>query len=161
MRVLWALLAMAVWFASPVQAEVADVYDFSSRSEEQRFQQLISELRCPKCQNQNIADSNAPISEDMRNEVYRMMQDGASNEEIVDALVARFGEFIQYKPPVDQRTILLWAFPAIAAIGGFLIVVGVVWRTRRREAREQGLTDEDRSRAERILSGDQDDQTSH
>ena len=161
MRVLWALLAIAVWFATPVQAEVADVYDFSSRSEEQRFQQLISELRCPKCQNQNIADSNAPISEDMRNEVYRMMQDGASNEEIVDALVARFGEFIQYKPPVDQRTILLWAFPAIAAIGGFLIVVGVVWRTRRREAREQGLTDEDRSRAERILSGDQDDQTSH
>ncbi|MBB5321234.1 cytochrome c-type biogenesis protein [Marinobacter oulmenensis] len=161
MRVLWALLAIAVWFATPVQAEVADVYDFSSRSEEQRFQQLISELRCPKCQNQNIADSNAPISEDMRNEVYRMMQDGASNEEIVDALVARFGEFIQYKPPVDQRTILLWAFPAIAAIGGFLIVVGVVWRTRRREAREQGLTDEDRSRAERILSGDQDDQASH
>ena len=90
-----------------------------------------------------------------------MMQDGASNEEIVDALVARFGEFIQYKPPVDQRTVLLWAFPAIAAIGGFLIVVGVVWRTRRREAREQGLTDEDRSRAERILSGDQDDQASH
>ena len=161
MRVLWALLAIAVWFATPVQAEVADVYDFSSRSEEQRFQQLISELRCPKCQNQNIADSNAPISEDMRNEVYRMMQDGASNEEIVDALVARFGEFIQYKPPVDQRTILLWAFPAIAAIGGFLIVVGGVWRTRRREAREQGLTDEDRSRAERILSGDQDDQASH
>src|SRR5690554_7862745 len=90
-----------------------EVYDFDTRAEEQRYQNLIAELRCPKCQNQNIADSNAPISKDMRDEVYRMMQGGASNDEIVGALVDRFGEFVQYKPPVDKRTIFLWAFPAI------------------------------------------------
>jgi cytochrome c-type biogenesis protein CcmH len=112
-------------------------------------------LRCPKCQNQNIADSNAPISKDMRDEVYRMMQDGASNDQIVGALVDRFGEFVQYKPPVDNRTILLWAFPAIATIGGFLIVAGVVWRARRRED-EPPLSAEDRARAEQILASQSD-----
>ncbi|MCG7199211.1 cytochrome c-type biogenesis protein CcmH [Marinobacter pelagius] len=148
--VLATLLAL---FAGLSQAEVADVYDFDSREQELRYQNLISELRCPKCQNQNIADSNAPISEDMRNEVYRMMQAGASNEEIVDALVARFGEFVRYKPELDSRTFLLWATPAIAVLGGLLVVAGVVIRARRSERQAQGLSPEERARAERILAG--------
>ncbi|MGC8119364.1 cytochrome c-type biogenesis protein [Marinobacter sp. VGCF2001] len=145
---LWALLAAV---SGPVSAEVEEVYNFDTRAEEQRYQQLISELRCPKCQNQNIADSNSPISSDMRDEVYRMMQQGQSNDAIVGSLVDRFGEFVQYKPPVDSRTIFLWAFPAIASIGGFLIVLGVVWRARRRED-EPPLSDDDRARAEQILA---------
>ena len=140
-----------------VQAEVKDVYDFDTRAEEQRYQNLIAELRCPKCQNNNIADSNSAISQDMRDEVYRMMKNGASNEEIVDALVSRFGEFVQYKPPVDRRTILLWAFPAIAVIGGFLVVVGVVMRSRRREQQGETLSQEDKRKAERILAGESDE----
>ena len=140
-----------------VQAEVKDVYDFDTRAEEQRYQDLIAELRCPKCQNNNIADSNSAISQDMRDEVYRMMKNGASNEEIVDALVSRFGEFVQYKPPVDRRTILLWAFPAIAVIGGFLVVVGVVMRSRRREQQDATLSEEDKRKAERILAGNDDE----
>ena len=78
-----------------------------------------------------LADSNAPISKDMRDAVYRMMKDGASNEEIVESLVGRFGEFVRYKPELDSRTFLLWATPAIAVFGGFLVVAGVVIRSRR------------------------------
>ncbi|MGM0953408.1 MAG: cytochrome c-type biogenesis protein [Pseudomonadota bacterium] len=158
MRFLAVVLACVFWLSGPAQAEVQEVYDFDTRTEERRYQQLIAELRCPKCQNQNIADSNAPISKDMRDQVYRMMKNDASNDEIVDALVSRFGEFVQYKPPVDSRTIVLWAFPAIAVIGGFLVVAGVVWRSRRRNQDESGLSDHDKTRAERMLS-DQDDQT--
>ena len=150
---LFALFALSF----TVQAEVKDVYDFDTRAEEQRYQNLIAELRCPKCQNNNIADSNSAISQDMRDEVYRMMKNGASNEEIVDALVSRFGEFVQYKPPVDRRTILLWAFPAIAVIGGFLMVVGVVMRSRRREQQGETLSQEDKRKAERILAGESDE----
>src|SRR5690554_341162 len=146
-------LLLVIWLlALPVRAEVMEVYDFDTRAEEQRYQNLIAELRCPKCQNQNIADSNAPISKDMRDEVYRMMQGGASNDEIVGALVDRFGEFVQYKPPVDKRTILLWAFPAIAVIGGFLIVAGVVMRSGRRETQEPVLSPEEKARVEQLLA---------
>ncbi len=137
------------------QAEVANVYEFDTAEQEQRFQDLIVELRCPKCQNQNIADSNAPISKDMRAEVYRRMRAGASNDEIVDALVARFGEFILYKPQVEKRTILLWATPAIAVLGGLLVVTGVVLRARRRQTEpEPALSAEEQARAAKILAED-------
>jgi len=151
MRFMAILLVAVFWLSSPAQAEVDEVYDFKTRAEEQRYQELISELRCPKCQNQNIADSNAPISKDMRDQVYRLMQNGATNDEIVNALVSRFGEFVQYKPPVDKRTIVLWAFPAIAVIGGFLVVAGIVLRSRRRE-QEPALSDDEKTRAEGIFS---------
>ena len=74
-------LALVVLISGVATGDVADVYDFEDRAQEQRYQNLIAELRCPKCQNQNIADSNAPIARDMRDEVYRMMKDGAGNEE--------------------------------------------------------------------------------
>ncbi len=155
--VLIALLLVA--FGSPAMATTGDIYEFESREQEQRFQTLTSELRCPKCQNQNIADSNAPISEDMRDEVYRMMSEGASNEEIVDALVARFGEFVRYKPEVDRRTILLWATPVIAVAVGFLVVAVIVIRSRRSNGNDPVLTDEERARASRILADDDTDRT--
>lgn len=153
----FALIVWAVFLAGPAMAEVEDVYDFDSRAQEQRYQNLISELRCPKCQNQNIADSNAPISKDMRDEVYRMMKDGASNEAIIEALVARFGEFIRYKPEFDSRTFLLWATPAIAVFGGLLVVAVVVMRSRREGTDGPALSEEEKARVDKMLAGrDQD-----
>jgi len=102
LRVMCLFIALAA--SGLAVADVAAVYDFESRSEEQRYQNLISELRCPKCQNQNIADSNSPISKDMRTAVYQMMLEGSSNDEIVESLVGRFGEFVKYKPDLDSRT---------------------------------------------------------
>ncbi|HAZ88903.1 MAG TPA: cytochrome c-type biogenesis protein CcmH, partial [Marinobacter adhaerens] len=106
----------------------------------------------PKCQNQNIADSNAPISKDMRDAVYRMMKDGASNEEIVESLVGRFGEFVRYKPELDSRTFLLWATPAIAVFGGFLVVAGVVIRSRRAGPSGPALSTEEKARVDKMLA---------
>ena len=132
-------------------ADVSAVYGFESRGEEQRYQNLIAELRCPKCQNQNIADSNSPISKDMRNVVYQMMLDGASNEEIVESLVDRFGEFIKYKPDLDSRTLVLWATPVIAVLGGLLVVAGVVVRSRRAGTAAPALSNEEQARIDKML----------
>lgn len=146
------LLALVILLGLPVLAVAAgDVYPFESAEEEQRFRTLTSELRCPKCQNQTIADSNAPIAKDMRDEVYRMIQAGASNEEVTNALVDRFGEFVRYKPQIERRTLLLWATPLIAVLGGVLVVAGIVIRSRRPDRSKPGLSDDDRARAEKIL----------
>lgn len=152
------IIMLLLLLTGPVlaRAEVADVHDFDTREEEIRYRNLISELRCPKCQNQNIADSNAPIARDMREEVYRMMLDGAGNEEIIRSLEARFGEFVRYKPKLDSRTFILWFMPAIAVAAGLLVVAGVVLRARRREQNEPVLTEQERARAEKILAGDAD-----
>ena len=88
-----------------------DTYEFKDEVERERFRSLTEELRCPKCQNQNIADSNAPIATDLRREIYRMLDDGRSDKEIVDFLVMRYGDFVMYKPPLDSRTWLLWYGP--------------------------------------------------
>ena len=145
------LLVLMVSSAT-VLGQARDVYEFDSREQEQRFQNLIAELRCPKCQNQNIADSNAPISKDMREEVYRLMSQGASNEEITNELVSRFGEFVRYRPEVDARTIMLWATPVLVVFIGVIIVVLTVRRSVRAGAGSNALSDEERARASRLLN---------
>ncbi len=147
----FALLLTLILSCATALGQARDVYRFDSRELEQRFQNLTAELRCPKCQNQNIADSNAPISEDMRNEVYRMMRQGASDEEITSALVSRFGEFVRYKPKVEGRTILLWATPALVVLIGVVIVVVTVRRSGPK-ATDGVLSNEERARASRLLN---------
>lgn len=108
-----------------------DTYEFRDETERERFRTLTEELRCPKCQNQNIADSNAPIATDLRREIYRMLEEGKSNGDIVDYLVMRYGDFVRYKPPVDARTYLLWFGPGALLLGG-LVLLGVLVIRRRR-----------------------------
>lgn len=108
-----------------------DTYEFRDEAERERFRTLTEELRCPKCQNQNIADSNAPIATDLRREIYRMLEEGKSNGDIVDYLVMRYGDFVRYKPPIDARTYLLWFGPGALLLGG-LVLLGVLVIRRRR-----------------------------
>lgn len=90
-----------------------DTYRFSSVEQEQQYRALTEQLRCPKCQNNSIADSNATIAADMRAKVYELMQQGYSKQQIVDYMVARYGNFVTYEPPVTAATIILWAGPLL------------------------------------------------
>lgn len=110
-----------------------DAYEFKNEAERERYRTLVEELRCPKCQNQNIADSNAPIATDLRREIYRMVEEGQSNDQIVDFLVSRYGDFVRYKPPVNAKTLVLWYGPIALLVVGFG-VLGLILMRRRRGA---------------------------
>ena len=108
-----------------------DAYEFKDEAERARYRTLVEELSCPKCQNQNIADSNAPIAMDLRREIYRMLEEGQSNEQIIDYLVARYGDFVLYKPPVNTKTLVLWYGPAALLVIGFGVLAFILVRRRR------------------------------
>lgn len=130
-----------------------DTYEFASEAERDRYRQLTEELRCPKCQNQNIADSNAPIAVDLRAEIYRKLEAGESNAQIIDYLVARYGDFVLYKPPVSGRTLLLWYGPAGLLAGGFIVLAVIVRRRRRSDgAAAAGLSSEEQQRLAQLLA---------
>ena len=99
-----------------------ETYQFDSPEQEARFRQLGYELRCPKCQNQAIGDSDAEISGDLRAEVYRMLKGGATDEEIKEFMVARYGRYVLYNPPLDKHTLILWFGPAVLLILGVIFV---------------------------------------
>ena len=122
---------------------VIETYEFSNPSLEARYRQLGEELRCPKCQNQNIADSNAPISRDLRNLLHKQLEAGASDEEILDFMVARYGEFVRYRPAVDQNTLLLWYAPGILIAAG-LVGLFIHLRGHNHKPQPAGLSEEER-----------------
>ena len=120
-----------------VQAAI-ETYQFDSPEQEARFRQLGYELRCPKCQNQAIGDSDAEISGDLRAEVYRMLKEGATDAEIKDFMVARYGRYVLYNPPLDQQTLILWFGPAgLLVLGGILVVSRI---RRSKKALEEGAS---------------------
>ena len=100
-----------------------DIYQFETPEQEQRFRVLLDELRCPKCQNQSLADSDAGIAQDMRARVEIMIKEGKSNDEIVDYFVARYGDFVSYRPPVTPTTSILWLAPLLLLGSGAVIIV--------------------------------------
>ena len=101
---------------------------FHDAAEETRFRGLVTELRCVMCQNQSLADSNAQIAHDLRREVLTLMRQGNSDAQIRDYLVARYGEFVLYKPRVEGKTWLLWFGPALLLLAGGFVVARVVRR---------------------------------
>lgn len=122
------MLMLALVIAGSARA-TTDVMPFKDEAQEQQFRQLTEQLRCPKCQNNSIADSNAMIATDMRRRVYDLMQEGRSRQEIIDYMVARYGNFVTYDPPLTPLTVLLWVLPLAAIVAGGWIIVA---RTRRR-----------------------------
>jgi cytochrome c-type biogenesis protein CcmH len=91
---------------------------FASQQQQERFDKLTQELRCLVCQNQNLADSDAPLAHDLRREVYEMLIAGRTNEQIKQFLVQRYGDFVLYRPPVQTNTYLLWLAPLILFLAG-------------------------------------------
>ena len=122
---------------------------------EARVNALANELRCLVCQNQTLADSNAPLAVDLRNQIREKMQQGASEGDIIGFMVERYGDFVLYRPPFKSRTLLLWAGPMLLMIAG---LAGLYYRLarRRREVVKPELSGEERARAAALLSGDAD-----
>jgi cytochrome c-type biogenesis protein CcmH len=123
------LLTLALVFTSMAHAAI-DTYAFDNDEQQARFAALTQQLRCPKCQNQDLADSNAPIAADLRREVHRLLMEGKSDQEVVNYLVARYGEFVRYKPAFEARTWLLWAGPGLLLAGGAGLAWALVSRRR-------------------------------
>lgn len=112
-----------LFFLSPVLAN--SVYPLDSAKKEAQFNHLLKDLRCLVCQNQDLADSNADLAKDLRNQVYQLVKEGKSDSEINDYLTTRYGDFILFNPPVKAVTYLLWFGPALFLLLGFVIF----WRT--------------------------------
>ena len=118
---------------------------------EQRVMTLAAELRCLVCQNQTLADSNAPLAEDLRSQVREKMRRGASDSEIVDYMVARYGDFVLYRPPFKLTTALLWFGPLLLFAAGFVVLFRRV--LRRRPAQDLEINASERKRAAELLAG--------
>jgi cytochrome c-type biogenesis protein CcmH len=115
-----------------VTASAIEPFPFDSEVQERRFRALAEEIRCTVCQNQSLADSDAPLAQDLRRELFAMLQDGRSDMEIRDFMVQRYGDFVLYRPPLAGHTLLLWGGPLVLlliALGSTIVIV-----KRRRKA---------------------------
>jgi len=115
-------LGLVLAAAMPVSAAI-DVYEFESVEQEKAFHELTATLRCPKCQNNTIADSNAELAKDMRQKTYDLLSEGKSEQDVVDYMIARYGNFVTYNPPLMLSTIILWAGPLLFVLIGFTVLV--------------------------------------
>ena len=115
---------------------------------ERRVTNLAHELRCLVCQNQTIADSNAPLAVDLRNQIREQLAAGKSERDVVDFMVARYGDFVLYRPPLKASTVLLWVGPFAFLIAGFYLLISFL---RRRQVPEPQLSDTERARAAKLL----------
>lgn len=141
-------LLLTVSFSS--QALATDTYVFTDEVTETRYKALVKELRCPKCQNQNLADSNSPIAADLRREVYELLQQGKADIEIVDFMVKRYGDFVLYRPKVSSLTYVLWFGPAILLLIGVIIVVFIL-RKKPAKKIQKSLSSEQQDKLAQIL----------
>ncbi|MFW0698887.1 cytochrome c-type biogenesis protein [Pantoea sp. R13S299] len=143
------LLLCGLLFSLNLWATI-DTLQFDSVTQEEQYRDLTASLRCPKCQNNSIADSNAMIAADMRLKVYELMKQGQSRQQIIDFMVARYGNFVSYSPPVTPSTMILWAGPALfALLGGAVIIL----RSRQRKTRSE-LDEDEQQRLNALLKSD-------
>ena len=146
----WLLLTCLL--CAPLSAWAAiEVYEFESAQMEADYNRLIDELRCLVCQNQNLAESDAELATDLRRETHQMLSDGKTPQEVIDFMVARYGDFVLYRPQFKARTYLLW-------LGPFLLLAAVlVWLVRRLRT-SAAATDVDAAalaRARELLENDE------
>jgi len=132
-KIIIVLFAVITYFSVNMESNYAyagpvDTYEFTDEVTKTRFQALTKELRCPKCQNQNLADSNSSIAQDLRAELYELLMQGKADIEIVDFMVKRYGEFVLYRPRVSSLTYVLWYGPWVLILLGAMVVTIIVRR---------------------------------
>ena len=145
------LLLLLLITSVPVLADSAiEVRDFERPVMAERYRDLTASLRCPKCDAQAIDSSDSPVAADMRERVADLLREGRSDKEILDYMVARFGEFVLYNPRLDERTWLLWGLPAaLVLIGGLIVAVFV---RKRKHVRVRALSAEERERLNALIN---------
>ena len=146
------LMVMLVAVAGNSAAVVFEPREFASAEQEARYRQLNEELRCLVCQNQNIAGSDAELAQDLRREVYRMLNEGLTDEQIVDYMVQRYGDFVLYRPPLRPLTVALWAGPFVLLVLGMIFLWRVMRRRQASTAEQAPLSEEERARLRKLVS---------
>ncbi len=146
------IVNMCVLFTLTIQASPVDTFEFKDEVTKIRFQALTKELRCPKCQNQNLADSNSPIAADLRKQVYQQLQQGRADSEIIDYMVDRYGEFVLYRPRVSTLTYVLWFGPAFILLLGALVVVFILRSKAKDDVDDANLSTEQQQQLNKILN---------
>lgn len=153
MRLAVVILALCLMVA-PTWA-VIEIAPLSNQELEARYRVLIAEMRCPKCQNQNLADSDAPIAADLRGEIRRLLEAGYDDREIANHLVERYGDFVLYRPAVQKNTLVLWFGPAVLLLIGLLVLVLIIRRQRRATVIDsQPLATDEQQKLNTLLKGD-------
>lgn len=149
----WSVAILCGWVLSVGATEPVELHDTALLA---RYTQLTDSLRCPKCENQSISSSNAPVAMDMRRYVSEWLLKGYSDERIQNEMVARFGEYVLYQPRFSQRTLLLWTGPAVL---GVLAISGVVMtvRSRRHPVQLAPLDPDEQALLQRVLARHQND----
>ncbi|MCO7189976.1 MULTISPECIES: cytochrome c-type biogenesis protein [Pseudoalteromonas] len=151
MKKLMLALALLAGLWSLSAHAVEDKYQFKNAEREQTFKELVQELRCPKCQNQNIADSDAVVAKDLRDRVLDMVQEGKSKQEVIDFMIDRYGYFVHYQPPVTPATIVLWVMPVVILVLGF----GFIVFRQKKAARKQSWSPEDEQKLAELIKQSQ------
>ncbi|PKG39882.1 cytochrome c-type biogenesis protein [Psychromonas sp. Urea-02u-13] len=141
-------LFLSVFSSATFAASAIDTFEFESIEQEQVFHDLTKVLRCPKCQNQNISDSNAELAKDLRNKTYELVKEGKTQDEVVDYMVARFGNFVRYDPPITPATIFLWLGPLLFILFGFLVLYK---QAKNKNRKEDELDSNEAIRLKKIL----------
>lgn len=134
------VILLSTFVSLTSKASSVETYTFSKPEYEVRFHELNKILRCPKCQNQNLADSNSLISQDLRREVKRLLEEGRNDEQIMEYMVMRYGSFVLYKPKLDKVTYFLWYGPIGFGLFGLVLLVYVVMKQKKRRVQQQEKT---------------------
>ena len=144
------LLLLFAFFLQPPAYATFDDFDFSGNVTEKRFQNLVSKLRCLVCQNESLAGSQAELAQDLRREVYELMQSGKNDSEVIDFLVNRYGDFVLYEPPLRPSTWLLWIGPFLL----FTVSIFLLFRrlSQRSKMQEISLDDDEKAKLEQLLN---------
>ncbi|ODS23295.1 signal transduction protein [Candidatus Endobugula sertula] len=145
-------LACFLLIIAPPLMAVVDLYEFDTESQRQRYHALIEVLRCPKCQNQNLAGSDSPVAEDLRRELHQMLLEGKTDREIKTFMVDRYGEFVLYKPRFQKSTVVLWGLPLVLLVLGLGIVAYIVRGRQSTNTRKMSLDELSSSEQDQLKS---------
>lgn len=145
-KLMW--IPLLILFSFQVQAAI-EIYQFEQAEQEKLYNQMIDELRCLVCQNQNLSASNSALARDLRKQTYQMVIDGQSHKQIVDYMTQRYGDFVLYRPPVKPSTALLWFGPIILLFIGILVLISTL--KKRNQIIDEPLSDDQHKHIKKLL----------